>query len=260
MRAIDVFQTRAGVFLSLTFYVLVCLEVGWSVYAKKKNYHWKDSAANLGIFAGLRVAEAAFLLLELQGLLFLYQKTPWRIPNKPLLLPVIFILTDFVYYWKHRLMHTFRPLWAFHVVHHSSTFFNFTTSFRLNWFQALVNFPFFIPLVLIGIDPFTLLFFYSLSAAYQFFPHTESVGRLGLLEYVFNTPSHHRVHHGKNPEYLNKNFGGVFIIWDKLFGTFAPEKKPPAYGITADLKSNNPIYLVFHGFSDLIRGRLHYRG
>jgi len=260
MKATSLFQTRAGIFIAVLFYGLICLEFAWSQYRKKSNYYWKDSAANLGVLLGSHLSEGAFLLLELYGLQFFYERTPLRMPTTPLLWPLIFVLTDLVYYWKHRLMHTNRLLWAFHVVHHSSPYLNFTTSFRLNWFQALVNFPFFVPLALLGIDPCLLLLFYSVSAVYQFFMHTELVGPLGALEWIFNTPSHHRVHHGKNPEYLDKNFAGVFIFWDKLFGSFAPETVSPVYGITVPVQSHNPAWLVAHGFLDLARNKMDYRG
>ncbi len=260
MQTIDLFKTRVGFLLGFCLYGLICFEMAWSYYKKRRVYYWKDTAANLGIFAGVRLIEASLLLLELKGLEFFYARTPLRLSESLLLLPLIFILTDFVYYWKHRFMHTVPALWAFHVVHHSSSFLNFTTSFRLNWFQALINFPFFIPLTLLGITPYTLLFLYSISAVYQFFVHTELVGHLGFLEHIFNTPSHHRVHHGKNTEYLNKNFGGVFIVWDKWFGTFAPEHKTPIYGITTPVESYNPVWLVMQGAIDWIRGKLVYEG
>ncbi len=260
MKATSLFQTRAGIFIAMAFYGLICLEYAWSRQRGKANYYWKDTAANIGVLVGSHFLDGGFLILEFYGLRFFHERTPLRIPTTPWLWPLIFLLTDFVYYWKHRLMHTQRLLWAFHVVHHSSPYLNFTTSFRLNWLQALVNFPFFVPLALLGIDPGLLLLFYSASAVYQFFMHTELVPSLGPLEKIFNTPSHHRVHHGKNPEYLDKNFAGVFIFWDKLFGTFQPETVPADYGITKPVPSHNPLWLVGHGFLDLVKNKMDYRG
>lgn len=260
MPSLSLFETPVGPYLVFIINFLFLAELIHSVYANKSRYSFSDTLANFGIFFGVRILESIFLIWEYEGLNFFYHLTPLRITQSFYSIPLIFILSDFIYYWKHRWMHTTKFLWAFHVVHHSSTYLNLTTSYRLNWFQALVNFPFFIPLVLMGIDPVLLLILYSVSAVYQIFVHTETIKKLGILESIFNTPSHHRVHHGKNEKYLNKNFGGVFIIWDKLFGSFQAEEEKPEYGISIPVQSYNPLYLVFHGFIDWWKGQLSYRG
>ena len=171
-----------------------------------------------------------------------------------------FIAYDLCYYFSHRYGHEWRLLWASHVAHHQSEEFNLSTALRQTS-TGYLNFVFYIPLYVLGFPPYVLISVGSLNLIYQFWVHTEHVRRLGPVEWVFVTPSNHRVHHAKNPEYIDKNYGGVFIIWDRLFGTFRDEDpaQPCVYGTTRQLASWNPLWANAHvwyeGFSDMVRTR-----
>jgi sterol desaturase/sphingolipid hydroxylase (fatty acid hydroxylase superfamily) len=155
-------------------------------------------------------------------------------------------MVDLCRYWAHRIAHEQRLWWATHVTHHSSEEMNFTVSFRTGWTNS-IKFIFFSPVPFLGIDPFTFFICHQAAVLYQFFVHTQLVKKLPKpIEYIFVTPSHHRVHHGTNAAYIDKNYGSTFIIWDRLFGTFAPEEEKPVYGLTTPVKSYNPVFLVFH--------------
>lgn len=168
-----------------------------------------------------------------------------------------FIGVEFCFYWMHRCSHRIRWFWAAHVVHHSSERMNFSTAMRQNATNIFNGmWLFYVPLALIGFNPVWIGVAYALSLVYQFFIHTTLVGRLPRwVEFVFNTPGHHRVHHGRNPGYIDRNYGGVLIIWDRLFGTFVDEdaQDPPDYGITRPPPSNNLIVLWTHEYRDLFR-------
>lgn len=167
---------------------------------------------------------------------------------------VLFFLQDLCYYIFHRCSHRIRWMWASHVVHHSSERMNLSTAFRQSFTYPISGmWVFWVPLVWIGFPPEQVVSIVFFSLLYQFFLHTQVVPKLGILEWVFNTPSHHRVHHAKNPEYIDLNFGGVLIIWDRLFGTFVEEdeKNPCQFGIIRQVRSHNPIYLTLHEWRDM---------
>jgi sterol desaturase/sphingolipid hydroxylase (fatty acid hydroxylase superfamily) len=168
-----------------------------------------------------------------------------------------FIGVDFCFYWMHRASHRMRWFWAAHVVHHSSERMNFSTAMRQNATNIFNgNWVFYLPLALIGLNPVWIGVAYALSLVYQFFIHTTLVGGLPApIEWLFNTPSHHRVHHGRNPGYIDRNYGGTLILWDRLFGTFEPEdlRNPPQYGITTPVPSSNLLVLWTHEYVDLFR-------
>jgi len=156
-----------------------------------------------------------------------------------------FIMIDFVYYWFHRCSHRIRFLWAVHMNHHSSEEMNFTVSLRQAWFGSLTKIPFFISMPLIGFDPLITAIAGVASTLWGVVGHTQWINKLGLLEYIFVTPSSHRVHHGSNEEYLDKNYGNLLIIWDRLFGTFEEEKEKVIYGVRNNVKTFNPIKITF---------------
>ncbi|TCZ68322.1 sterol desaturase family protein [Flaviaesturariibacter aridisoli] len=158
----------------------------------------------------------------------------------------LFLLTDFVWYWYHRAGHRVNLFWGVHVVHHQSEDFNYTTSARITVFQALARGLFWSVLPIVGFPPHMIATLLLVHGAYPFFTHTQLVGKLGILEYFLVTPSHHRVHHASNPEYLDKNYGDVLIVWDKLFGTFAEERAEPSYGLTTPLNSHSFLWQHFH--------------
>ncbi len=164
-------------------------------------------------------------------------------------LAVCIVLADLTYYWEHRFTHRVAAAWATHSVHHSSTFFNISVAYRFGPMDGIWPVFFHIPLILVGFDPAVVLFSEILVQLYQTFLHTEAVRKLPKpIEAIFNTPSHHRVHHGSNPEYLDRNYGGVLIVWDRMFGTFAEEKAKVDYGLVAPIASVNPVVVTFHGF------------
>jgi len=158
---------------------------------------------------------------------------------------------DFLYYWWHRTSHVVNVFWAVHAVHHQSEDFNFAVALRQPAFEALTIIPFHLPLALLGVEPWIYASCYAIDLIYQFWIHTELPGRLGFLEFVLNTPSAHRVHHGINPQYLDRNYGGILVVWDRLFGTYQREEEPPAYGVTHALGSYNPVWANLVPFRDI---------
>lgn len=166
---------------------------------------------------------------------------------------VLMVLQDFFYYWFHRASHRIRWMWAAHVVHHSSENMNFSTAFRQSLMYPLAGmWLFWMPLVIIGFDPKWVVFVVLLNLGLQFFVHTQWIRRLGPLEWVINTPSHHRVHHGVNAQYIDKNYAGILIIWDRMFGTFEPEVEEVRYGISKPVNSFNPITVTFAEWKEML--------
>jgi sterol desaturase/sphingolipid hydroxylase (fatty acid hydroxylase superfamily) len=214
------------------------------------DYDWRDTATSLAMGFGNTFA-AVFLGATIVGIgAWLYQFRMLDIPVAWWSLALCFIGEDFTYYWFHRTAHRIRWFWASHVIHHTSQHYNLSTALRQTWTgQFSLSFIFRLPLFLIGFPPKMILFCAGLNLVYQFFIHTEVVKRLPLgLEYWLNTPSHHRVHHGTNARYLDRNYGGVFIVWDRLFGTFEAERddEPVRYGIVKNLATFNPLWVAFH--------------
>ena len=219
-----------------------------------KERRWKDTMANLAIFVAHQVIEkTAFASLGFVALLPFYYLTPLSIPMSVWTWALALLTADFTYYWMHRLEHEHRILWASHSVHHSSNDYNFTVGFRLSLVEGFFEWAFLIPMILIGFSPFQAIVGLVLVAQYQHWVHTERVTKLGWLDEVFNTPSVHRVHHGSNRQYLDKNYGGILMVWDKIFGTFAREEEKVIYGLTCDINTNNPIKIVFIEFSNIWR-------
>ena len=227
----------------------------------------KDSAASLSMGLGFLGVEIVLKLLPFAGLAWLYQFRLFDIPVVWWSWILLLFAEDFCYYWFHRLHHEVRTLWAAHVNHHSSTHYNLTTALRQSWTTPFTGFLFWAPLPLLGFPIEMILIQKSISLLYQYWLHTELIGKLGWFGAVFNTPSHHRVHHGRNPIYLDRNHAGIFIIWDKIFGTFEPETEPVDYGLTKNIHTYNPVRIAFHEWSSMLkdawnaktwRGRLGY--
>ena len=167
-----------------------------------------------------------------------------------------FFLEDLSYYWFHRISHERRWFWASHVVHHTSQHYNLSTALRQTWTGSIgATFIFWLPMAWIGFPPAMIAFFSGVSLVYQFWIHTEAVDRMGPLEWVLNTPSHHRVHHATNPRYLDSNYAGVLIIWDRMFGTFVEETKAdkPIYGVVSNIHTFNPFRIAFHEWVGMAR-------
>ncbi len=238
----------------------IILEIVWSHLSHKKVYNTKDTLTNLAILAGYITSKVllAGYSLALLGIFYRFRLHTFDVTATTFF--ITFIGVDFCYYWYHYASHVIKFFWAFHFVHHSSQEMNLTVAYRINWFSALISPFFYIPLVLIGLPPAFIVAGYGLNLLFQFFLHTEAIRKLGYLEYVFNTPSNHRVHHGSDDKYIDKNFGGVLIIWDRLFGTYQSEEEKPKYGVTTGFLSYNPIALIFKGFYDFITGKMNYKG
>ncbi len=167
---------------------------------------------------------------------------PWSIPTTPLTVVSTLLAVDFLYYWDHRCAHENRTYWALaHSVHHSSPYFDQTTGLRVSFADGFISPWFYLPLVLIGIDPLLVLGAFGVIIAYQQWLHTELIGKLPLLDAWLNTPSNHRVHHSNQAQYLDRNYGAILMIWDRIFGTYASEHEPPKYGLTEQIDSANPI-------------------
>lgn len=179
---------------------------------------------------------------------------PWQLPADTWWYWVLLVVgLDLGYYWHHRFSHRVRIAWAGHQAHHSSEFMNFGTALRQKW-NPWFEFFFWLPLPLLGFSPWTLYVAFGFNLIYQFFVHTELVGKLPRpVELVFNTPSHHRVHHGSDPEYLDKNYGGVLIVWDRLLGTFAEERHRPTYGLTYKVETYNLLRLQYGDYVQMVR-------
>lgn len=178
---------------------------------------------------------------------------PWQIPVNGMTAILVLFLADFTYYVEHYAAHRIRLLWLAHSVHHSSGMMNTATAFRFSMFDPVMSAMFHLPLVLLGFHPILIFAGEVLVQAYQFWLHNEMIGKLGPAEWVLNTPSHHRVHHGSDKKYIDKNFGGILIIWDRLFQTFQKEEEIPTYGLTTPMTSKNPITVQFHEFPGLFR-------
>jgi sterol desaturase/sphingolipid hydroxylase (fatty acid hydroxylase superfamily) len=255
------FRESLLVLISVPVYAIVIgAEIFYSHFKNKGLYSTKGIFSNIYLTAlnmGLDILVRGFCLLFLD---YFFRFRFFDISSNAILYwSVLIIAEDFMYYWLHRIDHYCRFFWAVHVTHHSSEEFNLTVGFRSSVFQPLYRFIYFIPLSLCGFKGIDIMFAYSATQIFGILCHTQTIDKLGFLEYFLVTPSHHRVHHGSNVRYLDKNMGMMLIIWDKMFGTFQPEEKsdPVKYGLTKNLDSYNPLTMVFHEwkniFSDLTK-------
>ncbi|MDT0424080.1 sterol desaturase family protein [Streptomyces evansiae] len=216
-------------------------------------YEAKDAATSVTMGLGSLVTDFVWKIPIVAVYSALYALTPLRIPVLWWTVLLMLLAQDFFYYWSHRGHHVIRLLWACHVVHHSSRAFNLTTALRQPW-TSLTSWPFYLPLIALGVHPAALAFCSSANLVYQFWIHTERVHKLPApVEYVFNTPSHHRVHHASQGSYLDRNFGGILIVWDRLFGSFTPETERPVYGLTKNITTYNPLRVATHEYVALAR-------
>jgi sterol desaturase/sphingolipid hydroxylase (fatty acid hydroxylase superfamily) len=215
-------------------------------------YELSDTRTSLAMGLGNVTVNVAWKLVVLVIYAGLYELTPLRIPEDAWWAWVLLFLgDDLAYYWFHRVSHVSRFFWASHVVHHSSRHFNLSTALRQTW-VPMTYLPFWLPLLLLGFPPWMVLLAQSWSLIYQFGLHTERIGRLPRpLEAVLNTPSHHRVHHGANEQYLDRNYAGILIVWDRLFGTFIPESERVRYGLTKNISTFNPVRVAFGEYAAL---------
>jgi sterol desaturase/sphingolipid hydroxylase (fatty acid hydroxylase superfamily) len=217
-------------------------------------YELKDTLASLSMGVGSLIVPVVFTsLLGLGGYLLMWNLTPLDLGTGWVAWTVALVGKDLGYYAFHRASHENRFLWAAHVVHHSSQRYNLSTALRQSW-TPLTSWAFYVPLVLVGVNPAIVVMSGAINLLYQFWIHTEAIDRMWApIEYVFNTPSHHRVHHGANPQYLDRNYGGILILWDRWFGSFEPEVEPVRYGLTKNIETYNPLRIATHEYVDLWR-------
>ena len=250
--AVSAWLTAIDTFSSL-FLGLALLGILYD-FIRKKRYSYKEVKANL-------IIGAVNSLLNMTGYGMIFILTLWlseqiaitKIPTNTYTWIMALILADFSYYWMHRIEHRVRFLWAIHAVHHSSTEFDLTTGLRLAWLESLFEWVFFVPMILLGFDLVQVVVSILLVVAYQTWIHTEHIKKLGWLDKIVNTPANHRVHHGSNPHYIDKNFGGILMLWDKFFGTYQAEDEQVNYGLTKNIGTANPIKINFHEWQSLFK-------
>lgn len=240
-------------FIIPAFFTFLGLEY-WIAMRKQKAhiFNYENSVANISVGIAERLLNLFitgsfytlyYYIYENYGLL--------GIPNHWTVWVLLLLATDFVWYWYHRLGHEINIFWGAHIVHHHSEDFNYTVSARITTLQAIVRNGFWCILPFVGFHPAMVIAILVVHGTYSFFTHTQVIGKLGWLEYILITPSHHGVHHASNEKYLNKNYGDIFVFWDKLFGTFQAEEEKPVYGLTHPLKSSSFLWQHFHYYAEL---------
>ena len=247
----QVYAVGAPIILALIFIEALISNLQNASYYKKE-----DTLCTIGLLIGNILMVFAVKGLTLALHFYLYQ---FRLIDLASIIPLwamwilTFILIDLVFYIYHRISHRSRFLWAIHMSHHSSEEMNFAVSFRQAWLGPISKIPFFILLPLIGLDPTIIAVAGVISTLWGIFGHTQVIGKLGPIEWIFNTPSHHRVHHGANEEYIDKNYGNLFIIWDRIFGTFEPERANVRYGLVKNVNTFNPVKITLMEWSSMFK-------
>ena len=237
-------------------FAMILLEVIFSATNNKNLYKKDDTLCTAGLLTGNIMMVFALKGITLALHFYLFQ---FKLFNLPELVPtwalwvLTFIVIDLVFYIYHRISHRVNFLWAIHMSHHSSEEMNFAVSFRQAWFGPVSKLPFFMIMPLIGFDPTIIAVAGVISTLWGIVGHTQIIGKLGPLELIFNTPSHHRVHHGSNSQYIDKNYGNLLIIWDRIFGTFEPEKEPVKYGLVKNVNTFNPTKITFMGWHQIYK-------
>jgi sterol desaturase/sphingolipid hydroxylase (fatty acid hydroxylase superfamily) len=237
------------------FIVCMIVEALWARRTKKeiKGYTGKDSATSIAMGLVNVIVSTGTKLVVVLVWAWLYERRVMTLEATWWTWILLFFAEDLCYYAFHRSSHEIRFFWAAHVNHHSSTHYNLSTALRQSVTTPFTGPLFWLPLPLLGFPPWMILTQQALSLLYQFWLHTEAVGKMGPFEWFFNTPSHHRVHHGRNTEYLDRNHGGILIVWDRLFGTFEPERAKVDYGLTKNLESYNLFTVAFHEWIAIAR-------
>jgi len=238
------------IYYAIPFFVVTVIFEGVVIYNKdKKNYNLKDTLASLSMGIGNVVINLISQLLVVLVFTLIYENFKLaQIPFTWWSWLIILFADDLCYYWSHRIGHESRFFWASHIVHHSSQKYNLSTALRQTWTGGFFTFIFYLALPFLGFHPLMIFTQMSVSLLYQYWIHTELIDKMPpWFEAIFNTPSHHRVHHGSNPIYLDRNYAGIFIIWDRLFNTFQPELREEKvnYGLTSNIKTYNPFKIAF---------------
>ncbi len=237
------------------FFILICIEVIASLITKSKLYRFEDAITNISCGIIMQVMDAFAKTVLIVGFVYLYENHRlFTIPDNPLTYICLFIGVDFLYYWFHRYAHEINLFWGAHIVHHQSEDYNLSVALRQSSFQMFVGSIFYLPLAVIGFNPIAFVAINAFQTLYQFWIHTKYIKKLpSFLEFIFATPSHHRVHHGRNPQYIDKNHGGTLIIFDRMFGTFEEEKEEVIYGVTKPTASWNPLWANFDWYADMLK-------
>ncbi|MEE9272764.1 MAG: sterol desaturase family protein [Robiginitomaculum sp.] len=240
------------------FSIAIGAELLWLWFHPIKNaYTLKDGTTSIIMGIGMTLTDILFKGFNLLFLLWVWKFRFFDFGHSIAIILLALIVDDFFFYWKHWLYHRSRWFWATHVVHHSSEHYNLTTALRQPWSNYIAGTVLIqIPMVLAGFHPLLIAFVGALNLLYQFWFHTETIRKMPKwFELFFNTPSHHRVHHARNPRYLDANYAGIFIVWDRMFGTFVPEfeKEKPEYGLVVPLETYNPIKVAFHEFAGIFK-------
>ena len=243
------------------YFLLIAIELLIQRFSNRQIYRLNDALTNISCGITQQLSGVFFKVLSVGAyyLVFEYLRI-YEMPQYWLTWIILFFAVDFCYYWAHRMSHEINLFWGGHVVHHQSEDYNFSVALRQSSFQVLWTFAFYLPLAILGFHPLDFVIVSALVTVYQFWIHTETIGKLGFLEKFLNTPSHHRVHHGRNPKYIDRNHAGVFIIWDKIFGTYQEEEERPTYGITRPVKSWNPVWVNFDHYHLMISDLKKIRG
>ena len=242
------------IYYSIPFF-LVTMLLEWLAIRRRdlRGYTPQDTAASLGMGIGNVVISAGVKTGMLAIYVYLSRFALFKIEPSWWVWGLVFVAEDLCYYWFHRVSHESRLFWAAHVNHHSSRHYNLSTALRQSWTTPFTSPIFWVPMVLIGFPPWMILIQQAISLLYQYWIHTELIGRMGPFEVLFNTPSHHRVHHGRNVQYLDRNYAGILIVWDRLFGTFEPEEEAVDYGLTKNIETFNPVKIAFHEWGAMFR-------
>lgn len=238
------------------FLFTVYLWAWWRAYKEHRNESFtiKRTVVNFTLGGSYIIFETfAKIAIIVPICLWIYDHSIWKIEVNIWTVLPIFIAVEFCYYWFHRASHRIRWFWTAHVAHHSDEAMNLSTAMRQSILYSVTGWwLFFTPLMFIGVHPIWVFFLYSIDLIYQFFIHTDHIGKYSpWVEFIFNTPSNHRAHHGRNPQYIDKNYGGVLIIFDRLFGTYVKEEEPVEYGVIPPQPSMNPIKIIFHEFIEM---------
>ena len=247
----EVYAIGAPIVLAMIFF-----EILVSNFQNQNFYKRSDTLCTVGLLLGNIIVAFAIKGTVLAFHIYLYQYRAFDFVNHiPIwaLWAITFISIDLVFYVYHRMSHRIRFLWAIHLSHHSSEEMNFAVSFRQAWFGPISKIPFFMVLPLLGFDPTIVAVAGVISTLWGIVGHTQVIGKLGPLEWIFNTPSHHRVHHGSNKQYIDKNYGNLLIIWDRMFGTFEPEEEEVKFGLVNNVNTFNPVRVTFMAWMSMIK-------
>jgi sterol desaturase/sphingolipid hydroxylase (fatty acid hydroxylase superfamily) len=240
--------------IAIPFFALMIAIEAWFAHRRHPEfYETRDAWINIlvgFVSVGFSVMFGVLFIGVIYS--FAYELAPYKFPADAWWTwVVLFFVDDLAYYWFHRISHESRLFWNFHVVHHSSENYNLSVAVRQSWFSGLLHWIFYAPVMLLGFAPWMFAVMHGFNLIYQFWIHTRFIKKLGPLEWVLNTPSHHRVHHGVNNPYLDKNYAGVLIIWDRMFGSFVEETEEPRYGIIKPIRSYNPLWINTHAWYEM---------